>query len=70
MQASETRSLSIMAQAVGYTMSALAPGIVGVIFDATLNWNIALIFPVVLAVALSTVGYFAGKPDKIIIEAS
>ena len=70
MQASETRSLSIMAQAVGYTMSALAPGIVGVIFDATLNWNIALIFPVVLAVALGTVGYFAGKPDKIIIEAS
>ena len=70
MQASETRSLSIMAQAVGYTMSALAPGIVGVIFDATLNWNIALIFPVVLSIALATVGYFAGKPDKILIEAS
>lgn len=70
MQASETRSLSIMAQAVGYTMSALAPGIVGVIFDATLNWNIALIFPVVLSIALATVGYFAGKPDKILIDAS
>ena len=70
MQASETRSLSIMAQAIGYTMSALAPGIVGVIFDATLNWNIALIFPVVLSIALATVGYFAGKPDKILIEAS
>lgn len=70
MQASETRSLSIMAQAIGYTMSALAPGIVGVIFDATLNWNIALIFPVVLSIALATVGYFAGKPDKILIDAS
>ena len=70
MHASETRSLSIMAQAIGYTMSALAPGIVGVMFDVTLNWNIALIFPVVLSIALGTVGYFAGKADKILIEAS
>lgn len=70
MHASETRSLSIMAQAIGYTMSALAPGIVGVMFDVTLNWNIALIFPVALSIALGTVGYFAGKADKILIEAS
>ena len=68
--AGETRSLSIMAQAIGYSMAAIAPGIVGAIFDATLNWNIALVFPVVLAVALGTVGYFAGKPDKILIDAS
>lgn len=68
--AGETRSLSIMAQAIGYSMAAIAPGIVGAIFDATLNWNTALIFPVVLAVALGTVGYFAGKPDKILIDAS
>ena len=54
-----------MAQAIGYSMAAIAPGIVGAIFDATLNWNIALIFPVVLSIALATVGYFAGKPDKI-----
>jgi cyanate permease len=39
-------------------------------FDITLNWNIALIFPVVLSIALGTVGYFAGKADKILIEAS
>lgn len=68
--AGETRSLSIMAQAIGYSMAAISPGIVGAIFDATLNWNIALIFPVVLSIALATVGYFAGKPDKILIEAS
>lgn len=68
--AGETRSLSIMAQAIGYSMAAIAPGIVGAIFDATLNWNIALIFPVVLSIALATVGYFAGKPDKILIDAS
>ena len=44
--------------------------VVGAIFDATLNWNIALFFPVVLSIALGTVGYFAGKADKILIEAS
>lgn len=66
-EAGETRSLSIMAQAVGYLMAAFAPGIVGVIFDSTLNWNIALIFPVVLGVFLATGGYFAGNPEKILI---
>lgn len=65
--AGETRSLSIMAQAVGYLMAAFAPGIVGVIFDSTLNWNIALIFPVVLGLFLGAAGYFAGNPEKILI---
>ena len=63
----ETRSLSIMAQSVGYLMAAFAPGIVGAIYDITLNWDIALIFPVVLGVILGAVGYFAGKPEKILI---
>ena len=66
-EAGETRSLSIMAQSVGYLMAAFAPGIVGAIFDATLNWSIALIFPVVLGILLGAVGYFAGKPEKILI---
>ena len=66
-EAGETRSLSIMAQAVGYLMAAFAPGIVGAIFDSTLNWNIALIFPVVLGFLLAAAGYFAGNPEKILI---
>ena len=66
-EAGETRSLSIMAQSVGYLMAAFAPGIVGAIYDATLNWNIALTFPVLLGIALGAVGYFAGKPEKILI---
>ena len=66
-EAGETRSLSIMAQSVGYLMAAFSPGIVGAIFDATLNWNIALIFPVILGIMLGAVGYFAGKPEKILI---
>jgi len=69
MHASETRSLSIMAQAIGYSMSALAPGLVGAIFDVTLNWNIALMVPVALSIVLVVVGYFAGKPDKIALDA-
>ena len=66
-EAGETRSLSIMAQSIGYLMAAFSPGIVGAIFDATLNWNIALIFPVILGIMLGAVGYFAGKPEKILI---
>jgi len=66
--AGETRSLSIMAQSVGYLMAAFAPGIVGAIYDATLDWSIALIFPVVLGITLGAVGYFAGKPEKILIR--
>ena len=63
----ETRSLSIMAQSIGYLMAAFAPGIVGAIFDSTLSWNTALLVPVVLGLVLSCIGYFAGKPEKIII---
>ena len=66
--ASETRSLSIMAQAIGYSMSAFAPGIVGAIFDVTVDWNIALIVPIALSIALVAVGFFAGKPDKIVLD--
>ena len=63
--AGETRSLSIMAQSIGYLMAAFAPGIVGAIFDSTLSWGIALLVPVVLGIALAVVGYFAGKAEKI-----
>lgn len=63
--AGQTRSLSIMAQSIGYLMAAFAPGIVGAIFDATLSWNCALIVPVVLGLILGAVGFFAGKREKI-----
>ncbi len=63
--AGETRSLSIMAQSIGYLMAAFAPGIVGAIFDSTLSWGIALLVPVALGIALAVVGYFAGKAEKI-----
>jgi CP family cyanate transporter-like MFS transporter len=65
--AGETRSLSIMAQSIGYLMAAFSPGIVGAIFDATLSWRSALIVPVVLGIVLGLVGFFAGKSEKIAI---
>jgi CP family cyanate transporter-like MFS transporter len=63
--AAETRSLSIMAQSIGYLMAAFTPGIVGAIFDLTLSWSWALVVPVVLGIALGIIGYSAGNPEKI-----
>jgi MFS transporter, CP family, cyanate transporter len=66
-EAEETRSLSIMAQSVGYLMAAFSPGIVAVIFDLSNSWNAALIFVIGIGVILIGVGYKAGSPEKIII---
>jgi CP family cyanate transporter-like MFS transporter len=67
-EAGETRSLSIMAQSIGYSMAALAPGIVGAIFDVSNNWNTALLFVIGIGIILIGVGYFAGSPEKIYVE--
>jgi len=65
--ANQTRSLSIMSQSVGYVMAAMAPGLVGAIFDSTQNWSKALLVPVFIGIALGVVGFFAGKSEKITI---
>ena len=62
---SETRSLSIMSQSMGYVMAAFAPGLVGGIFDITSSWNSALLVPVIAALLLGATGFFAGKSEKI-----
>jgi CP family cyanate transporter-like MFS transporter len=66
-EAGETRSLSIMTQAVGYSMAAFSPGIVALIFDISNNWNTALLFTIGTGVILIGLGYKAGSPEKIII---
>lgn len=66
-EAGETRSLSIMAQSVGYSMAAFSPGIVAAIFDLSHSWNTALLFVIGLGVILIGVGYKAGSPEKILI---
>jgi CP family cyanate transporter-like MFS transporter len=57
-----------MAQSIGYSMAALAPGIVGAIFDISNSWNTALVFVIALGIILIGVGYFAGSPEKIRLE--
>jgi CP family cyanate transporter-like MFS transporter len=66
-EAGETRSLSIMTQAVGYSMAAFSPGIVALIFDISNNWDTALLFSVGIGVILIGLGYKAGSPEKIVI---
>jgi CP family cyanate transporter-like MFS transporter len=68
-EAAETRSLSIMAQSIGYTLAALAPGAVGGIFDISHSWNTALLFVIGIGIVLIGIGYFAGSPEKIVIDA-
>jgi len=63
--AGETRSLSIMSQSFGYLMAAFAPGLVGATFDATHNWNQALLLPAGFGIALGFVGLIAGREGKI-----
>lgn len=66
--ADETRSLSIMSQAVGYGLAFFGPGIVGATFDASKNWNIALIVPIGFSILLGVTGYFAGSPEKVVLS--
>jgi CP family cyanate transporter-like MFS transporter len=54
-----------MSQSVGYFLAAIAPLLMGVIFEITLNWNVTLIFIVVLGVIQLLSGFVAGKPGKI-----
>jgi MFS transporter, CP family, cyanate transporter len=60
-----TKYLSIMSQSVGYLLAAVAPLIMGVIFDITLDWSMALAFIVFLACVQLISGLFAGKPGEI-----
>ena len=64
----QTKSLSIMSQSLGYFLAALAPPILGIIFDITLNWDLSLFFIVFLALVQGVSGYFAGKTGKITIN--
>lgn len=63
----ETRSLSIMSQSIGYVMAATAPGLLGLVFDASGNWNLALAIPAGIGVLLGGVALIAGRPEKIVL---
>lgn len=59
--ASQTVALSGMAQAIGYTMAALTPILVGFIHDLTGHWTIPLLLMIGLAVLQLWTGYLAGR---------
>ncbi|MCX6444579.1 MAG: MFS transporter [Actinobacteria bacterium] len=67
--AEQTKSLSIMSQSLGYFMAALAPPMLGIIFDITLNWNVSFFFIVFLSIVQGITGFFAGKSGKIVTSA-
>lgn len=58
----QTVALSGMAQAVGYTMAALAPILVGYLYDLTQLWTLPLLLMIGLGVLQVVVGYLAGRP--------
>jgi len=55
-------ALSGMAQAVGYTMAALVPILIGFIHDVSHQWSIPLLLMIALATIQLAMGYMAGRP--------
>lgn len=59
--AQEAASLSGMSQAIGYSLAAVGPFIMGVIFDIWHSWNVPIICLIVMAVFLLPVSLKAGE---------
>jgi MFS transporter, CP family, cyanate transporter len=60
--ATQSVALSGMAQAVGYTMAAVTPILIGLIYDLTHGWSVALLLMICLAVLQLAMGYLSGRP--------
>lgn len=60
--AMQTVALSGMAQAVGYTMAALMPILIGYIYDLTHSWQIPLLLMIGICALQTVTGYLAGRP--------
>ncbi|GAA3525380.1 CynX/NimT family MFS transporter [Nocardioides daeguensis] len=63
--ATDTASLSMMAQSVGYLLAAGGPFLVGVLHDASGSWAAAFALLLATAAVQVVVGYVAGRPGKI-----
>jgi MFS transporter, CP family, cyanate transporter len=57
--------LSGMAQAIGYTMAAAGPFLLGALYDATGRWDPALLALLALTVPLAAVGVAAGQTGTV-----
>jgi CP family cyanate transporter-like MFS transporter len=60
--AAQSVALSGMAQAVGYTMAAVVPILIGFIHDVTQAWTLPLLLMIALSVLQLAMGYLAGRP--------
>ena len=63
--AGQSVALSGMAQAVGYSVAAVTPILIGYIHDQTHQWTAALLLMICLALVQLVVGLLAGRPLKI-----
>jgi cyanate permease len=54
-----------MMQSLGYIISAAGPIYVGTFFEATSNWNVALVAIAVISGLQLLVGLIVGKPNKL-----
>jgi MFS transporter, CP family, cyanate transporter len=60
--ATQSVALSGMAQAVGYTMAAVTPILIGLLHDLTHQWVVPLLLMIGLAMLQLVMGYLAGRP--------
>ena len=56
----DANSLSSMAQGVGYIFAAVAPVLMGTLYDATGSWTVPLIIMTVLGIACAVFGGLSG----------
>lgn len=62
--AAQTAIISALSQCIGYALAAFGPTGLGYLFDAFGNWRIVLACMVVLSMAMTCLGLYAGRPEK------
>jgi CP family cyanate transporter-like MFS transporter len=60
--AAQSVALSGMAQAVGYSMAAVTPILIGLVHDLTRRWTLPLLLMISLALLQMAMGLLAGRP--------
>lgn len=60
--------LSGMAQAIGYSLAAVGPFLVGALYDWTGNWDVPLVALLALTVPLAGVGIAAGRAETVSVR--
>jgi CP family cyanate transporter-like MFS transporter len=63
--AAQSVGLSGMAQAVGYSVAAITPILIGYLHDLTQRWTAALVLMLGIVLLQMIVGYLAGRPLKV-----